>query len=661
MDTARICPACGQRTDSETCPVDSVATVEVSRAIGPAVRLAWGDVVGDRYEVVSELGQGGFGTVYLARHRGTRQLVALKLLGGEGELDTRDIRRFHREAEVTASLRHPNTVRVFDVGQSASGALYIAMEYVDGVTLADRIRARCQADDPFSEAEILDIALGILSSLSEAHERGLVHRDLKPGNVMLATVGGDQVVKVLDFGIVKTLDSDLTATASAVGTPAYMSPEQCMAEEVDARSDLYSLGVILYLLIANRPPFVDMNPMTIMFQHCSATPPPLPDVAVADVSRGLRDVVMRTLEKHPDARPASAQALRQELLELKHALREPGHNPVAATADYRALEQAARDARADSTAGVATTGATTVASAPRVGRGHGAAPVADAAVAQLPDGTSATPASTAQSQTHERGVAHPQQGVPRPEVADAIRAASAVLNNAQAVSSGTTVLPADGASRGIGTLGVAIVVGTILALGGGWWILQNGGESARNPTAVVRGRSPKVVSPEVPKLADAGAAPESTVERVALPTVDALNAASADVLPNTAADASKLDTSTPDASTPDASTPNAQPRAPRAGGARAPASPRVTRRATVARRRGVTGKDSRAKPGSPTPSTGVPASAIPAAAPTVPTAAVLPTESKPPAPAAPAAAASAPKPATKPPPTPAHEGPYVPD
>lgn len=233
------------------------------------------------------------------------------LKAGDG-VGIEGIRRFHKEASVTAALRHPNTVRVFDVGQAEVGALYLAMEHLHGSTLEEELRTLAEQGEVYGEKAALRIAEGVLRSLQEAHGAGLVHRDLKPGNIMLADVGEDEPqVKVLDFGIARTRDSSLTDEGTALGTPAYMSPEQCMGAALDGRSDLYSLGVILYRAVAGRCPFEDGNPLTVMYQATHVPAPSLAELARCDVSTGYVQLTHRALEKKADERFADARAMRE--------------------------------------------------------------------------------------------------------------------------------------------------------------------------------------------------------------------------------------------------------------------------------------------------------------------------------------------------------------
>ena len=283
----------------------------------PASALRSGDVVDGRYRIERRMGRGGFGAVYAAEHLGTGQSVALKVrLAADDPDESVDIQRFAREARITARLRHPNTVRVFDLGLTRVGAPYIAMELLSGPTLEHVLRERAADGVALSQDESIDIALAVLASLSEAHGLGLVHRDLKPANLMFDTVDGANLIKLLDFGIARQSGSSLTASGASLGTPAYMSPEQCQALELDGRSDLYSLGVILFRCVTGQLPFPDGPPMAMMYCHTSQPPPDLASMARTAVTDGFVASVMRCLAKEPARRFQSAREMHDMLTSI---------------------------------------------------------------------------------------------------------------------------------------------------------------------------------------------------------------------------------------------------------------------------------------------------------------------------------------------------------
>lgn len=278
-----------------------------------------GDVVAGRYRVRGVLGKGGFGAVYSGEHLGTHQVVAIKMLAVDPrEVDDNIKRRFLQEARITASLGHPNTVRVFDVGQAEDGPLFLVMELLRGPTLEQVLRRQEERGEVMTDLQAIDLAIPILRSLAEAHEAGLVHRDLKPANVMLAVVSGDDpVAKVLDFGLARASDSSITGEGKSLGTPAYMSPEQCQGGEVDGRSDLYALGVMLFRCLAGRLPFVAPKPLALMYMHANEPPPDLAELAPRAVHPGLCAAILRSLAKTREARFAHAQEMREVLEVLR--------------------------------------------------------------------------------------------------------------------------------------------------------------------------------------------------------------------------------------------------------------------------------------------------------------------------------------------------------
>jgi len=314
-DDNRYCPSCGLKTEAEFCPTDGVATLVRKELKAEANVVREGDVVAGRYRITGILGRGGFGAVYSAEHTGTQQHVALKMMLSSADgADENEVRRFYREAQVTASLKHPNTVRVFDVGQTDDGALYIAMELLRGPTLEQTLRDCARDAKVMTEQETLNMAIPVLRSLYEAHGKKLVHRDLKPANVMLTESSDDEpIVKVLDFGIARAQDSSLTGAGTALGTPAYMSPEQCQGGELDSRSDLYSLGVIMYRCVTGQPPFNDRNPLTVMFHHAASPVPDLNETALTPLSPGFIQCVNKSMAKRREDRFESAKDMRTAL------------------------------------------------------------------------------------------------------------------------------------------------------------------------------------------------------------------------------------------------------------------------------------------------------------------------------------------------------------
>ncbi len=281
-------------------------------------------VLVDRYELGPVLGQGGMAKVHQGLDRQLGRQVAIKVLAPPFDRDREFVERFQREARAAAGLSHPNIVAVFDSG-SDDGTHYIVTELVEGETLADRLRR----DGPMPQAEAVAVAVDIARALAAAHERGLIHRDIKPGNVMLLPDGR---VKVVDFGIARAAGSDtLTNTGVVLGSTAYLSPEQASGQPVDERADLYALGCVLYEMLTGRVPFSADTPIATMYRHVNEDPPP--PSTFAPIPSELEDIVMRALEKDPKRRFASASELEAALLAV----------PLARGGDTMRLEPAAAE------------------------------------------------------------------------------------------------------------------------------------------------------------------------------------------------------------------------------------------------------------------------------------------------------------------------------
>ncbi|HWS55605.1 MAG TPA: serine/threonine-protein kinase, partial [Pyrinomonadaceae bacterium] len=292
-------------------------------------------IIAGRFRIECEIGRGGMGTVYRASHLGLQRPVAVKVLKQEFAAQPDVAERFMREARTMARLRHARAAMIFDAGHLADGRPFIVMEYVEGSTLAETL-AR---EGHFDPARAVTVAAEICDVLSEAHALGIVHRDLKPSNIMLNERG----VCVLDFGIAKVLQNsaDVTRTHATtesglvIGTPRYMSPEQCLGHAVGPASDLYSVGVLLYEMLAGRPPFLDTLSSAVLVKQATATPPPLLALA-PECPRPLALAVHTLLAKTPSHRPANAAEARR-LLEravappASAAEGEGGIEPLAST------------------------------------------------------------------------------------------------------------------------------------------------------------------------------------------------------------------------------------------------------------------------------------------------------------------------------------------
>ena len=280
-----------------------------------------------RYRIQRKLGAGGMADVYLAEDQELGRRVAIKILNGRHANDDQFIERFRREAKNAAALNHPNIVSIYDRGE-AEDTYYIAMEFLDGRTLKELVVSRGAA--PINVA--IEYARQILLALRFAHRHGIVHRDIKPHNVLVDAEGR---VKVTDFGIARAGTSQMTETGSIVGTAQYLSPEQARGGEVDPRSDLYSLGVVLYELLTGKTPFDGETPVEIAMKHLSNAPKP-PSKLRPDVTPELDKVVLRALAKNPDDRYQSADEMEADLERVAR-----GAPVSAATAATQVLPAAA--------------------------------------------------------------------------------------------------------------------------------------------------------------------------------------------------------------------------------------------------------------------------------------------------------------------------------
>jgi len=278
-------------------------------------------LIDNRYRVLEKLGEGGMGAVYKVEHVRMGKLAALKLMRPDHAVDKALKGRFLQEARVVARLSHPNTVQVFDSGELEDGSLFIAMEYVPGKDLAWHLKAH----GSLGEGQAATIGVQLLASLQEAHEAGIIHRDLKPANVMLVRrrKSGDDQVKLLDFGIAKLQEAEgrKSTTGDFIGTPAYMSPEQIRGENLDPRSDLYSLGCLLFELVSGRQPFEGPTPISVLTQHYEAPIPRVSEVKRdAAVSPAFQAVLDKAMAKRATDRWRDAEAMRVALEQLQKSL-----------------------------------------------------------------------------------------------------------------------------------------------------------------------------------------------------------------------------------------------------------------------------------------------------------------------------------------------------
>jgi serine/threonine-protein kinase len=341
------CPTCNAQFDKgeQFCPQDgSPLSERAETGVDPLV----GRVLGGRYRIAAPLGQGGMGTVYRAVHTLMDKPLAVKILRGELATDAEAVARFHREARSASRLDHDHCIRVTDFGQTEDGLLYLAMELLEGRSLGQRIR-----EGRLSITDAVVIVHAVAQALEHAHEAGVIHRDLKPDNVFLARRSrGREVVKVLDFGLAK-LASDssksrsITRDGTVFGTPEYMAPEQAQGDPLDARTDLYSLGVLFYHLITGTLPFRAETFVALLTKHIREAPLP-PREHDPAIPPALERIVLTCLAKRREDRFASASDLVEALAPfVPHA---------DATGPTIAVPQARDDARPDK---VSTTDGTT--------------------------------------------------------------------------------------------------------------------------------------------------------------------------------------------------------------------------------------------------------------------------------------------------------------
>ena len=273
-----------------------------------------GRVIGGRYEVQSLLGKGGMGAVYKAWQPAVQRLIALKVLLSEFAENETVIKRFHQEALAASRLKHPNTISVYDFGQTEDGILYISMEYLRGESLSQAL----SGGQIMSPKRAIHIMRQCCKSLSEAHSAGIIHRDIKPDNIFLTDVERDYV-KVLDFGVAKLKEFEgkegtLTQAGMIFGTPKYMSPEQARSGKLDPRSDVYALGVVLYEMLIGQPPFVSDNPLSILIAHVNEQPRPFIEIQPDHtIPAPLEAIVFKALQKNRENRQPDTDVLLNEL------------------------------------------------------------------------------------------------------------------------------------------------------------------------------------------------------------------------------------------------------------------------------------------------------------------------------------------------------------
>ncbi|CAN5427475.1 hypothetical protein BH20ACI3_BH20ACI3_29830 [soil metagenome] len=337
------CPICGRHYSSEkqVCPEDDSplqadSTVAVKTPVDPLI----GYTLDDKYRIEKRLGIGGMGTVYRARHLLIDRPVAIKVLNPRFVEDEAAQVRFRREARAAGRLQHANAVGVTDFGRTSEGYVYLVMELLEGRTLREVLAKEA----PLDTARAVALMLQTTAAVAAAHDAGIIHRDLKPANIFIVQNSDvPAVVKVLDFGIAKlaaeSLEEDdsktLTLVGVMIGTPRYMSPEQCDGAELTPAADVYSLGVILYEMLSGVVPFSGSTPLSIAMKHASEAPR-RPSEFVTSIPPALEEVVLHALRKRPEDRPANAAEFRLELLATAERLGLE-HAALTSAPDIQAL------------------------------------------------------------------------------------------------------------------------------------------------------------------------------------------------------------------------------------------------------------------------------------------------------------------------------------
>src|SRR4051794_9754522 len=326
----KACPVCGNEysNTSTLCPIDGAG---LQTTDDPHI----GEILAEKYLIEELIKTGGMGSVYRGKHVLMDKRVAIKMLRPSLAVDDAVVARFSREAKAASRISHPHAINVTDFGESENGIVYLVMEYLRGRTLKDIVRS----EGPMPLARVVEIVRQVSGALEAAHEQGVVHRDLKSDNIMLeeATGGGDWA-KVLDFGIAKIkqteqsvheTDPGLTSPNLIIGTPQYMSPEQCsQASDIDARSDLYSFGVIVYEMLAGHVPFSGDSPTAIMMKHLQEPPPSILEER-GDLPASVGRVIAQALAKRPEDRYGKAGELYDALNTA--ATEEPGPSTSSVT------------------------------------------------------------------------------------------------------------------------------------------------------------------------------------------------------------------------------------------------------------------------------------------------------------------------------------------
>ena len=316
----KTCPACNATYDDSVtfCAKDGTRLLDAGSKPSNGRE---GQMISDRYRVLKLLGEGGMGEVYLAEHTYLNKKVAIKLLRSEITSSNEAVQRFYQEAKSAARIKHESIIEIYDFGKLDDGTIYLAMEFLEGSPLAD-----IMLNGPMELSRAIDIVIQIADGLAAAHAEGIIHRDMKPENVFIIRdrVGRERV-KILDFGIAKMSSGEgeghgLTKTGTIFGTPHYMSPEQAMGRQLDHRTDIYSLGVIMFKMFAGSVPFKAELFMGILTQHIT-TPPPAPTSLRPDLPPPVEQVILKAMDKDPSRR---YQSMSELIMDLQRVMLELG-------------------------------------------------------------------------------------------------------------------------------------------------------------------------------------------------------------------------------------------------------------------------------------------------------------------------------------------------
>ena len=468
-------------------------------------QFAIGSVLDGRYRIDAVLGTGGMGRVYRAEHTKIGKSVAIKVLHADLGRNREASQRFQREAIASGRLDHPNIVGVSDFGVLDDGACFLVMEVLEGESLGDRL----VRDRRIHWVEAIDVLRGVLSGLRHAHERGVVHRDIKPDNIYLARKDGDPVIKILDFGIAKLYagsedDPASTRAGLTVGTPAYLSPEQAVGGEITPASDLYSASIVLYEMLAGRAPFEDKDPLAMLGAHVSRRPPRLADIAPdLDVPAALEDIIQHGLQKLVAERISTAT----DYLAMLDAFSPPLHTlPRLAT-----VPDPSGPAPQRTSGGPGLSREVPVGDASRPTARSGPAPAVVSSSRAALGGLTPSPAGPA---TAAAGTTPPPQAgpgqptTPLPTTTGPLRARPVSLELApvprtiRAVSLGDAgePIPLTWIVRSGAVIGLVIIAAIALAIAAHC----GGSEPARKPSAKIAPRAPPPAAPRpaVPSAAD---------------------------------------------------------------------------------------------------------------------------------------------------------------